>query len=243
MKPLAVGIFILLACIAARWLCGRGLRLFILAPLLLGVFALNAFSADFSPPSSVLDPQNPLAPLAQFLGGALVTKILLWMGAIGAVAKLIAPKLQSFLESAIVAARANPDSPVTRFMDAVLGSPAWHVFVFLVDYFTRIKIPKSLAVLFVSGLVFLVSGCASQKTLITRSTEDGKVTEITRVATRTFFDSKSKLTDFKTVNSGGTNLAVQTVGIGSLSQSGSATNVVASLRIALELLEKLQGKP
>lgn len=179
LKPLAVGLFILLA----RWLCGRGLHAFLLAPLLLCAFALCSLaqtndaitnSGPFIPlppignlqggnaqaPAIVLDAENPLAPLAALLGSSLAKKILLWMGCIGAVTKLFAARLQQFLETAVVAARANPDSRLSRWLDAVLSHPVWHVFVFGIDYFTRIKIPRSLACLPLCALCVLC-GCQS----------------------------------------------------------------------------------
>lgn len=156
MKPLAVGTFILAACMLARWICGRGLRcLFLISAFQL--FSLSAFAAS----DAALDPENPLAPIAALLGSALAKKIFLWMGVIGAFTKLFAGKLQNFLETAVVAARANPDSKVTRWMDATMSHSAWHVFVFLIDYFTRIKIPRSLAALCLCASVVIFSGCQS----------------------------------------------------------------------------------
>lgn len=167
MKPIAVVFFILLACCLARWACGRGLRCALLAPLLL--LACTAAAAEVgnpqstipNPQSPILDPANPLAPLAAFLGSALVTKILLWMGTIGAVAKLFAPKLQGFLEDACQAAREGGDPDTQHWLDRVLHNRIYRVFAFLVDYFTRIKLPKALGHLCLCASVVFVSGCTS----------------------------------------------------------------------------------
>jgi hypothetical protein len=102
------------------------------------LFPAAAFGVDLDP---ALDNANPLAPFAQFLGSALVTKILLWMGACRAVGKLVSTKLQELLDAAVQFARGTADESDDHWINSILGSRAYRVARFWVDYFFSVKLP------------------------------------------------------------------------------------------------------
>jgi hypothetical protein len=85
-----------------------------------------------------------------------------------------------------------------------------------------------------------LSACASHKsTVLERTDKNGETTRLTRSATRTLFDADTKLAN-NVVQLGSNS---QTIAIGSLRQTSSGSNAVQSLRIMLEMMEKLQGLP
>jgi hypothetical protein len=85
-----------------------------------------------------------------------------------------------------------------------------------------------------------LSGCASHKsTVLERTDKNGETTRLTRSATRTLFDADTKLAN-NVVQLGSNTHAIA---IGSLRQQTSGSNAVQSLRIMLEMMEKLQGLP
>jgi hypothetical protein len=100
--------------------------------------ASTALAIDLDP---ALDAANPLAPLAQFLGSALVTKILLWMGACRAIGKLVSGKLQELLDAAVSFVRGTADRSDDHWLDSILGSQAYRLARFGVDYFFSVKLP------------------------------------------------------------------------------------------------------
>jgi len=73
------------------------------------------------------------------------------------------------------------------------------------------------------ALAILVAGCARFNSTITeRTLLDGTIEKETVVRAYTLFDSKSELTQLKA----GQTKTTQTVGIGSLNQEASASNIV-----------------
>lgn len=99
--------------------------------------------------------------------------------------------------------------------------------------------PSTLPLILLAALLF-GAGCASHKsTVLERTDKNGETTRLTRSATRTLLDSQTKLADNVVRSRSGTN--VQSIAIGSLKQESSGSNVVNSLRIALEIMEKFQG--
>ncbi len=83
-------------------------------------------------------------------------------------------------------------------------------------------------------------GCASHKSTVMRRTDrDGNVTELTRSATRTFFESRTRLADSVVRSQLGAN--VQEISIGSLAQEATASNFVATARIAGDTYVKATG--
>lgn len=111
--------------------------------------------------------------------------------------------------------------------------------------------PRWLAVLgwivIVGGLVWFAVGCASFSTTQTdertNETTGEKTTVTTRAKSRTFFDSKSKLADFKATQTEKS----QSASVGSLSQESSGSNTVnlieaASRGAAQGTVNALKGK-
>jgi len=88
-----------------------------------------------------LDNENPLAPFAALLGGALVTKLCLYMGACRIVAKLISTKLQELLDAAVQFVRGTKDESDDHWLNSILSSRVYRLGQFAVDYFFSIKLP------------------------------------------------------------------------------------------------------
>jgi hypothetical protein len=94
--------------------------------------------------------------------------------------------------------------------------------------------------LLVFGVCAFGAGCASHKsTVLERTDKNGETTRLTRSATRTLFDADTKLANNVVLQSSNS----QSIAIGSLRQQSSGSNAVQSLRIMLEMMEKLQGLP
>ena len=87
-----------------------------------------------------LDALNPLAPFAKFLGGALVTKILLWMGMFRALGKLVSTKLLQFQDAAIAWSKRSATTEDDHWLAGFLSHPLYAGASFVVDYFTSIKL-------------------------------------------------------------------------------------------------------
>jgi hypothetical protein len=99
--------------------------------------------------------------------------------------------------------------------------------------------PSALPLVLLAALLF-GAGCASHKsTVLERKDKNGETTKLTRSATRTLFDADTKLAN--NIVQQGTN--GQSIAIGSLRQQSSGSNAVQSLRIMLEMMEKIQGLP
>jgi hypothetical protein len=91
----------------------------------------------------------------------------------------------------------------------------------------------------VFGVCAYGAGCASHKSTVLERTEgDGSTTRLTRSATRTFFDSKTRLAENAVQSRFGSN--VQSIAIGSLDQESSGTNAVELGRITLDILRELK---
>lgn len=86
----------------------------------------------------------------------------------------------------------------------------------------------------------LMVGCASHKSTVLRIERHGdvEVKELTRSATRTLFDSKTRLADNAVSQKGGSN--AQSIAIGSLAQQSSGSNVVQLLKETAVILERLE---
>jgi hypothetical protein len=85
------------------------------------------------------------------------------------------------------------------------------------------------------AIALLLCGCSSYQTIQTDSRKEAQdgtaITEIkTTVKARTFFDSKSKLADFKASQTEKS----QSTSVGSLSQESSATNVAPVVKAVFE---------
>ncbi len=100
--------------------------------------ASTALAIDLDP---ALDEANPLAPFAAFLGGALVTKLCLWMGACRMVAKLVSAKLQELLDAAVQYVRGTATEEDDHWLNSILSSRPYRITRFVVDYFASIKLP------------------------------------------------------------------------------------------------------
>ena len=85
-------------------------------------------------------------------------------------------------------------------------------------------------------LVVSLTGCSTFSTVQTdeSDTKTGIRKITTRIKTRTLFDSKSELAKLKASTTDKT----QTVGVGSLSQESSGTNVVALIEAAVRAAVK-----